>query len=301
MSLAMNAAVLIFGSLLLISANWEHIIGAPSTMPTNSVGGIGGGDATIGHSFQKVEYLRRLETSSQPSPATTPNPTPRPQTATTTKPTSSPATTPNPTPRPQTATTTKPTSSPRTSRPTSSPRTSRPTSNPITQKPTRNPITQRPTKNPIAAPTDRPTMSPTAKPTLSTPLEPLVLANASYFNFNTTEGSQFGPSAWEQVDVSNSYWSEFGFDTNQCNDRRVMQSPIDVCTAPERHCLEYHETRPNVRYLSFCWRFSIALLEYIFSRSPSLYLLREATSHLLISTCRSKFCPTNSTFALLDG
>ena len=73
--------------------------------------------------------------------------------------------------------------------------------------------------------------------------------NASYFNFNISAGSQFGPSAWSQVNVSNSHWSEFGFVKNQCNDDKVPQSPIDVCTAPEKHCLEFHETRPNVSYV----------------------------------------------------
>ncbi len=209
-SLALIAAILVFGVGLLALAGWQQRAGATSTMSESTMSG-------QHHSSRKMKYSRRIGITNQTSPSpTTLNPTPSQQIATT-----------------------KPT--------TSNPRTARPTSNPITQRPTRIPITQRPTKIPTAAPTERATISPTAKPTLSEPIEPLD-PNAPYFNFNTTEGSQFGPSVWNQVDVSNSYWSEFGLVTNQCNDRKVAQSPIDVCTTPEKQCLEFHETRPNVRF-----------------------------------------------------
>ena len=101
--------------------------------------------------------------------------------------------------------------------------------------------------------------SPSEQPTL-TPLFPVhrdpLIASQTFFNYNTT--SQFGPSSWGNVIVLNStsenYWSEFGLVTNQCQDKKVMQSPIDVCTAPEEQCLEYHEPRAKVRINSifFC-------------------------------------------------
>ena len=117
------------------------------------------------------------------------------------------------------------------------------------------------TSEPSASPstTDYPTSlplsnSPSEQLTF-TPLFPVhrdpLVASPMFFNYNTTEGSHFGPSSWGNVTMSNStsenYWSEFGFVVNQCNDTTVSQSPIDVCTAPEKHCLEYHEPRARVR------------------------------------------------------
>lgn len=251
-SLALSAVMLVFLCVAgrLISEMWK-IPEAISITSENST--VGEGDLTTsGNSSWKTKYLRRLVTSSTEM---TPNPTGA---------------------TPQIATT---------KQTTSNPRTARPTSNPNTQRPTRNPITQRPTKIPTATPTERPTFSPTTKPTLSEPLEPQD-PKPSYFNFNTTEGSLVGPSAWNRVDVSNSYWSEFGFVANQCNDKKVTQSPIDVCTAPERHCLEYHEPRPNVRYtlaiILFCAECSLTLFVSVPFRIVVLF--REETSRLLINT-----------------
>ena len=95
-----------------------------------------------------------------------------------------------------------------------------------------------------------PSEQPTFTPKIPVHRDPLI-ASPMFFNYNTTEGSHFGPSSWGNVTMSNStsenYWSEFGFVVNQCNDTTVSQSPIDVCTAPEKHCLEYHEPRARVR------------------------------------------------------
>jgi hypothetical protein len=112
----------------------------------------------------------------------------------------------------------------------------------------------------IGEETFKSTSVPSEQPTLTlTPLFPVhrdpLIASQTFFNYNTTAGSQFGPSSWGDVIVLNStsenYWSEFGLVTNQCNDEVVMQSPIDVCTAPEKQCLEYHEPRAKVRMNSF--------------------------------------------------
>lgn len=124
--------------------------------------------------------------------------------------------------------------------------------------------TESPESSPSADPTSPPSssVSPTlsTKPTSSnapTP-EPLFRTHAepanpssTYFNYNTTHGSRYGPNSWENVTVLNStenYWREFGFVSNQCNDRSIAQSPIDVCTKPERHCVEYHEFRAKVSF-----------------------------------------------------
>lgn len=105
-----------------------------------------------------------------------------------------------------------------------------------TKPPTPKPLLKRPTNKPAAATNKPTTRKPTTAPTLS----------KSYFNYNTTIGSQYGPAAWGNVSTANNYWSEFGFTKNQCSDKTVMQSPIDVCTMPEKHCLEYHEPRSKV-------------------------------------------------------
>lgn len=72
-----------------------------------------------------------------------------------------------------------------------------------------------------------------------------------YYNYNISKDSKYGPSTWQHVLTLNStaqnYWSEFGLIENQCNDNSLAQSPIDVCTKPERHCMEHHEFRSKVR------------------------------------------------------
>jgi len=128
-----------------------------------------------------------------------------------------------------------------------------PTSSIPTESPTFLPSTG-PTNSPTPSPSVPPTSTsmpstsnnPTKGPLFSTQPEP-TNPNATYFNYNTTEGAKFGPSVWDHVMVLNSsehnYWKEFGFVENQCNNRKIAQSPIDVCTKPKRHCVEYHEFR----------------------------------------------------------
>ena len=127
------------------------------------------------------------------------------------------------------------------------------TNNPITKSPTLLPSTTDPT-------TISPTLSnaPTFNPFPTHP-EPNVADNHGtnysslqyYYNYNISTDSNYGPSTWQHVLTLNStaqnYWSEFGLIGNQCNDNSLAQSPIDVCTKPERHCMEHHEFRSKVR------------------------------------------------------
>ena len=95
--------------------------------------------------------------------------------------------------------------------------------------PSLSPSTSTPSYPPSISP-----VPPTNKPTLSTPFP--------YYNYDNT--SQYGPDQWHNIQILNStdnYWREWGKVENQCNNE--MQSPIDVCTKPERHCKEYHEFR----------------------------------------------------------
>ncbi|KAL9189385.1 hypothetical protein ACHAXT_009060 [Thalassiosira profunda] len=123
-----------------------------------------------------------------------------------------------------------------------------PTRQPVTPRPTKPIDTFRPTEpidttSPTAVPSAPPTPSPTERPTFQTrpvPLDP----PATYFDYDPT--SPYGPWNWGNVEVLNAtenYWSEFGLVANECNTEGVPQSPIDVCTRPERHCQEYHEFR----------------------------------------------------------
>ena len=133
--------------------------------------------------------------------------------------------------------------------------------------------------------------SPSEQPTL-TPLFPVhrdpLIASQTFFNYNTT--SQFGPSSWGDVIVLNStsenYWSEFGLVTNQCQDDKVMQSPIDVCTVPEEQCLEYHEPRAKVRInsITFCSasmyeRWVLTLTIFHCPSTTPMFYCREVTSN----------------------
>ena len=133
--------------------------------------------------------------------------------------------------------------------------TTTPTMAPTTQLPTLSPLI-----SPISYPTDMPTL--TSRPTTSSvpsttnmptqtspfsthdePDQPL----STFFNYNSSASSRFGPHSWGNVTVLNStenYWHEFGFITNECG--KGPQSPIDVCTQPVRHCEEYHEFRTKV-------------------------------------------------------
>ena len=127
------------------------------------------------------------------------------------------------------------------------------TNKPTSESPTLLPSTTDPT-------TISPTLSnaPTFNPFPTHP-EPNVADNHGtnysslqyYYNYNISNDSKYGPSTWQHVLTLNStaqnYWSEFGLIGNQCNDNSLAQSPIDVCTKPERHCMEHHEFRSKVR------------------------------------------------------
>ena len=191
------------------------------------------------------KYLRVVETV-QPSSVVTIEPS-------TNLPSSSPPTTKQPSEHPTQLPTIDQTAKP--SIQSSDSPSDRPSSSPTAPAILTDSPTDAPTQFPSAIPTNHPSTSvsptltnaPTTQP-FKTHSEPLDL-NATYFNYNTTVGSNYGPSAWGNVKVLNStnnYWSEFGLVTNQCNDPRVGQSPIDVCTSPVRHCLEYHEFRSKV-------------------------------------------------------
>ena len=127
------------------------------------------------------------------------------------------------------------------------------TNNPTSESPTLLPSTTDPT-------TTSPSLSnaPTFNPFPTHP-EPNIVDNHGtnysslqyYYNYNISKDSKYGPSTWQHVLTLNStaqnYWSEFGLIENQCNDHSLAQSPIDVCTKPERHCMEHHEFRSKVR------------------------------------------------------
>ena len=130
-----------------------------------------------------------------------------------------------------------------------------------TALPTTSPIyhaTQIPSPTPTSTST-QPSPTRSSEPSTSslptqTPLLDLFLthdepnqSNESFFNYNTSEGSRYGPHSWGNVAGLNStenYWHEFGLVANECS--KALQSPIDLCTQPVRHCEEYHEFRAKV-------------------------------------------------------
>ncbi|KAL3761973.1 hypothetical protein ACHAW5_006679 [Stephanodiscus triporus] len=77
----------------------------------------------------------------------------------------------------------------------------------------------------------------------------------SYFNYNATDGSRFGPSTWGGVVAGDEYdyWGRTFLDDddddgsssleNMCQVDGIARSPIDVCTRPEGGCEEFHEIR----------------------------------------------------------
>ena len=96
--------------------------------------------------------------------------------------------------------------------------------------------------SPSPSMTNMPTQAPLF-PTHDEPNQPI----PSFFNYNISDGSRFGPQSWNDVTGSNStsnYWYEFGFVANECS--KGAQSPIDVCTQPVKHCEEWHEFRSKV-------------------------------------------------------
>lgn len=115
-----------------------------------------------------------------------------------------------------------------------------------TAHPTHVPTSSSPTTAPTRSSRPSTTNIPTQAPLFPTHDEPNQDV-ASFFNYNISKGSRFGPNSWNNVTVLNStenYWHEFGFVENEC--RKGAQSPIDVCTQPVKHCEEFHEFRAKV-------------------------------------------------------
>jgi hypothetical protein len=124
------------------------------------------------------------------------------------------------------------------------------------------PTASSPTGSPYPTMTNTPTQSPLF-PTHDEPNQSI----PTFFNYNMSESSRYGPHSWSNVTVLNStenYWYEFGFVANECS--KGAQSPIDVCTQPVRHCEEYHEFRAKVN----------DIVVYLFNL-PSCYLTRCTT------------------------
>ena len=145
------------------------------------------------------------------------------------------------------------------------------------------------TSNPTATATEPTTSSPTQSPT-NTPTEPEPIDLTStlpYFNYDTQ--SPYGPNQWQNILLDNStrtnYWSEFNLVENQCNSMDGMQSPIDVCTQPERHCKEYHEFRSKVSLLCLA-KNSLVTRKYTCTPAQSfdttVYLIYLSTHSILL-------------------
>ena len=169
-----------------------------------------------------------------------------------------------------------------------------PTHAPTTISPTSFP-TSSSTSNGSSIPSTSTTNIPTQAPLFPTHDEP----NQSvplFFNYNSSDGSRFGPKNWNLVTGLNStsnYWQEFGFIDNEC--RKGAQSPIDVCTQPEKHCQEWHEFRTKVnRELMRICQYYHDIVSYIACVLPYLLILREETSRSVSRQWRNKFCRINS-------
>lgn len=118
-----------------------------------------------------------------------------------------------------------------------------------TAHPTHVPTSSSPTTTPTRSSRPSTTNMPTQPPLFPTHDEPSQSV-PSFFNYNISKGSRFGPHSWNNVTVLNStenYWHEFGFVENEC--RKGAQSPIDVCTQPVKHCEEFHEFRAKVNII----------------------------------------------------
>ncbi|EJK61248.1 hypothetical protein THAOC_18301 [Thalassiosira oceanica] len=118
------------------------------------------------------------------------------------------------------------------------------------ENPSEAPVTTQPTTlypSTVQATTPQSTLSSSPTQTIEQPRFPEYPeppnASSAYFNYNLTQGSRFGPSAWKRVSVpADNYWGEFLSLDNQCGNE-FGQSPIDLCTAPSRYCQEFHEFR----------------------------------------------------------
>ncbi|KAL7538264.1 hypothetical protein ACHAXR_008847 [Thalassiosira sp. AJA248-18] len=275
--LVVSVALMVFGAVLLTSAGLE----VSTSTSTSSVEGGGGGvvgseDGKSGTTLMDDDdyyYGTPLPTESHTALDSTPQPptplsTDSPWTATHTPifPTMTPSRSNNNYLRPVVESKQPQSLSPtmkQTLRTTSEPPSGNPSASPTdsavltTNSPSDSPISP-----PSTSPSHPPTMSiaptashaPTPGPLFPTHAEPPTNNKKStYFNYNVTLGARYGPSVWENATVLNSteenYWSEFGFVENQCNKDKVAQSPVDVCTKPERHCEEYHEFRSKVSTL----------------------------------------------------
>lgn len=149
------------------------------------------------------------------------------------------------------------------------PTTLSPTTSPTTTEishPTRLPT---PSFLPTTSPESTNTTMPTQTPQFPTHDEPYQSV-PTFFNYNTSESSRYGPHSWSNVTVLNStenYWYQFGFVANECS--RGAQSPIDVCTQPVRYCEEYHEFRAKVNDI-IVTMFTLAFV--IFCSSYDIFL-----------------------------
>jgi len=260
-SLVLSVALVVFGAVLLTSTDGQDattIITSEENYVAESGGDtinldVGSSDSTLDNNDEEVStllpldptltptYLRQVvEETLQPS---TEQPTPLPTIMNSYYPSSSPIMYQSTKPSiqdsamPSTSPTDYPSTLSPSYQPTPSPTTDNPTPFPSTNTPTLYPSTNMPSLSPsFNTPSYPPSTSapPTNKPTLSTPFP--------YYNYDNT--SQYGPDQWHNLTILNStdnYWREWGKVENQCNNE--MQSPIDVCTKPERHCKEYHEFR----------------------------------------------------------
>lgn len=109
--------------------------------------------------------------------------------------------------------------------------------------PTLEPSISSPSLSPTSSSVPSTSAAPSNEPLFPSHTEPID-PDPTYFNYNTSADSMYGPNRWENVTVLNStenYWHEFGFVENRCG--AGTQSPIDLCTEPVKHCMEEHEFR----------------------------------------------------------
>jgi hypothetical protein len=170
-----------------------------------------------------------------------------------------------------------------------------PTASP-TALPTQTPTTASPTIPPSAAPSSTPSLAPTKIPELYSPMEAPSNPPANFFNYNSTDGANYGPgelgllsdngtfkveiknNKWGSVDTtSDSYWKEFTNDgwgpwkgiladfdvySNMCESGSI-QSPIDL-KENGAVCDEFHEVRSKVRNRTYILPFKIELALQLF-------------------------------------
>lgn len=134
--------------------------------------------------------------------------------------------------------------------------------------PSTGPTTTGPTIHPSRSPTLLPSPSPTAKDFLPNPIpdDPPPF----YFNYDLND-EQYGPNAWTRVDMTNTYWSEFGNEgfgpwkrhltrsipditKNRCGEP-AKQSPVHLSPLVTKDhiipCSASHQIRHRVSSTSF--------------------------------------------------